>query len=131
MYNHHENGGGGGMATVWSEDQQQIEKPTHPEWGVMKEQDFHPLTLKHQRDLENLHQSGSLITDFYFWQANLGGYCMANMIQSKCSFYYYYAAFLLFTFHTDVVVSSEGAFVLVRRIVEGAPHPGRKKKKRV
>lgn len=27
-----------------------------------------------------------------------------------------------------VVVSSDGAFVLVRRIVEGAPHPGRKKK---
>lgn len=83
MYNHNE--GGGGMATVWSEDQQQTEnnKPTHPEWGVMKEQDFHPLTLKHQRDLEILHQSGSFITDFYFWQANLGGYCMANMVQSK------------------------------------------------
>lgn len=59
------------------------DKPTHPEWGVMKEQDFHPLTLKHQRDLENLHQSGSLIADFYFWQANLGGYCMADMIQSE------------------------------------------------
>lgn len=84
MYNHNE-GSGGGMATVWSEDQQQTEKPTHPEWGVMKEQDFHPLTLKHQRDLEILHQSGSFITDFYFWQANLGGYCMANMVQSKFS----------------------------------------------
>ena len=55
----------------------------HAEWGVMKEQDFHPLTLKHQRDLENLYQTGSCIPDFYFWQANLGGYCMADMVQSK------------------------------------------------
>ncbi|KAI8365361.1 uncharacterized protein BYT42DRAFT_589650 [Radiomyces spectabilis] len=86
-------------------------KPSHPEWGVMKEQDFHPLTLKHQRDLENLFQSGASIADFYFWQANLGGYCMADMIQ-------------------NMVISSEGVFVLVRRIVEGAPHPGRRKKKR-
>lgn len=58
-------------------------KQYHPEWGVMKDQDFHPLTLKHQRDLENLYQSGQCITDFYFWQANLGGYCMADMVQSK------------------------------------------------
>ena len=29
----------------------------------------------------------------------------------------------------DIVVSSEGVFVLVRRIVEGAAHPGRRKKK--
>lgn len=29
-----------------------------------------------------------------------------------------------------IVVSSEGAFVLERKIVEGAPHPGRRKKKR-
>ncbi|ORE02196.1 hypothetical protein BCV72DRAFT_57045 [Rhizopus microsporus var. microsporus] len=83
----------------------------HPEWGVIKDQDFHPLTLKHQRDLEVLFQSGSAISDFYFWQANLGGYCMADMIQG-------------------VVVSTEGAFVLERKIVEGAPHPGRRKKKR-
>lgn len=55
----------------------------HPEWGVMRDQDFHPLTLKHQRDLENLYQTGSCIADFYFWQANLGGYCMADMVQSK------------------------------------------------
>ncbi|KAI8149995.1 hypothetical protein BJV82DRAFT_504258 [Fennellomyces sp. T-0311] len=82
----------------------------HAEWGVMKEQDFHPLTLKHQRDLENLYQTGSCIPDFYFWQANLGGYCMADMVQ-------------------NIVVSSEGVFVLVRRIVEGAAHPGRRKKK--
>jgi anaerobic glycerol-3-phosphate dehydrogenase len=72
----------GGMAAGWSENQQE-QKQTHPEWGVMKEQDFHPLTLKHQRDLENLHQAGKIITDFYFWQANLGGYCLANMVQSK------------------------------------------------
>ncbi|KAL9543419.1 hypothetical protein MBANPS3_008122 [Mucor bainieri] len=105
----------GGLAAGWSENHQQqqpsSDKPTHPEWGVMKEQDFHPLTLKHQRDLENLHQANNFITDFYFWQANLGGYCMADMIQ-------------------NVVVSSEGAFVLIRRIVEGAPHPGRRKKKK-
>ncbi|KAI8076650.1 uncharacterized protein B0P05DRAFT_545333 [Gilbertella persicaria] len=86
-------------------------KQYHPEWGVIKEQDFHPLTLKHQRDLENLYSAGSAITDFYFWQANLGGYCMADMAQG-------------------IVVSSEGAFVLERKIVEGAPHPGRRKKKR-
>ncbi|CAO3632548.1 unnamed protein product [Mucor fragilis] len=106
----------GGLAAGWSENHQQqqqpsSDKPTHPEWGVMKEQDFHPLTLKHQRDLEHLHQANNFITDFYFWQANLGGYCMADMIQ-------------------NVVVSSEGAFVLIRRIVEGAPHPGRRKKKK-
>ncbi|CAO3654009.1 unnamed protein product [Mucor hiemalis] len=81
---------------TWPEEQQQQQqqqqqpvqnddKLTHPEWGVMKEQDFHPLTLKHQVDLENSHQSGNLITDFYFWQANLGGYCMANMAQSECN----------------------------------------------
>ncbi|KAI9351920.1 hypothetical protein BD770DRAFT_393618 [Pilaira anomala] len=113
--NNNNNDNGSGLATVWTEEtqQQQIkqDKPTHPEWGVMKEQDFHPLTLKHQRDLEILHQSGNAIVDFYFWQANLGGYCMADMIQ-------------------NLVVSSDGAFVLVRRIVEGAPHPGRRKKKR-
>lgn len=58
-------------------------KQYHPEWGVIKDQDFHPLTLKHQRDLENLYQTGSAIADFYFWQANLGGYCMADMVQGK------------------------------------------------
>lgn len=58
-------------------------KQYHPEWGVIKEQDFHPLTLKHQRDLENIFASGSAMADFYFWQANLGGYCMADMIQGK------------------------------------------------
>lgn len=58
-------------------------KQYHAEWGVMKEQDFHPLTLKHQRDLENHYQTGNVISDFYFWQANLGGYCMADMVQSK------------------------------------------------
>jgi hypothetical protein len=56
-------------------------KQYHPEWGVIKDSDFHPLTLKHQRDLENLYQTGSAIADFYFWQANLGGYCMADMVQ--------------------------------------------------
>lgn len=56
-------------------------KQYHPEWGVIKDQDFHPLTLKHQRDLENLYQTGAPIADFYFWQANLGGYCMADMVQ--------------------------------------------------
>ncbi|KAK4513591.1 60S ribosomal protein L22 [Mucor velutinosus] len=86
-------------------------KQYHPEWGVIKDQDFHPLTLKHQRDLENLYTTGAAIADFYFWQANLGGYCMADMVQG-------------------IVVSSEGAFVLERKIVEGAPHPGRRKKKR-
>lgn len=60
-------------------------KQYHAEWGVMKEQDFHPLTLKHQRDLENHYQTGNVISDFYFWQANLGGYCMADMVQSKFS----------------------------------------------
>ncbi|ORZ25262.1 hypothetical protein BCR42DRAFT_399736 [Absidia repens] len=88
-----------------------LSKPYHSEWGVMKEQDFHPLTLKHQRDLENIHTTGNVIADFYFWQANLGGYCMADMVQ-------------------NIVLSSEGAFPLIRRIVEGAPHPGRRKKKR-
>ncbi|KAI9314273.1 hypothetical protein BX666DRAFT_1814133, partial [Dichotomocladium elegans] len=86
-------------------------KEYHPEWGVMRDQDFHQLAQKHQRDLETHYQSGTPIPDFYFWQANLGGYCMADMIQ-------------------NIVVSSEGIFVLVRRMVEGAPHPGRKKKKR-
>ncbi|OBZ84640.1 hypothetical protein A0J61_07314 [Choanephora cucurbitarum] len=85
-------------------------KQYHPEWGVMKDQEFHPLTLKHQRDLESLYSAGSAITDFYFWQANLGGYCMADMVQG-------------------MIVSSEGPFVLERKIVEGAPHPGRRKKK--
>ncbi|KAI8356721.1 hypothetical protein EDC96DRAFT_515268 [Choanephora cucurbitarum] len=105
-----------GVTTGWSEEQQQrqpsstSERITHPEWGVMKEQEFRPLTLKHQKDLENLHQTGNFIKDFYFWQANLGGYCMADMIQ-------------------NVVISSEGAFALQRRIVDGAPHPGRRKKK--
>ncbi|CAO3578898.1 unnamed protein product [Absidia cylindrospora] len=88
-----------------------LSKPYHSEWGVMKEQDFHPLTLKHQRDLENIYNTGNAIADFYFWQANLGGYCMADMVQ-------------------NIVLSSEGAFPLIRRIVEGAPHPGRRKKKR-
>ncbi|KAI9251573.1 hypothetical protein BY458DRAFT_493588 [Sporodiniella umbellata] len=83
----------------------------HPEWGVIKEQDFHPLTLKHQRDLEVHFQAGSAITDFYFWQANLGGYCMADMVQA-------------------VVVSTEGAFVLERKMVEGQPHPGRRRNRR-
>ncbi|CAO3595714.1 unnamed protein product [Absidia cylindrospora] len=77
----------------------------------MKEQDFHPLTLKHQRDLENIYNTGNIISDFYFWQANLGGYCMADMVQ-------------------NLVLSSEGAFPLARRLVGGAPHPGRRKKKR-
>ena len=58
-------------------------KQYHPEWGVIKDQDFHPLTLKHQRDLENLYVAGTAIADFYFWQANLGGYCMADMAQGK------------------------------------------------
>lgn len=86
MYNNNSNNesNASGLAAVWTEDhQKKPEKLTHPEWGVMKEQDFHPLTLKHQRDLEILHQSGNSIVDFYFWQANLGGYCMANMVQSK------------------------------------------------
>ncbi|KAL0087659.1 hypothetical protein J3Q64DRAFT_1638130 [Phycomyces blakesleeanus] len=86
-------------------------KPSHPEWGVLKDQEFHPLTLKHQRDLENLYQTGASIIDFHFWQANLGGYCMANMVQKT-------------------VVSPDGCCALVRRVVEGAPHPGRKNKKR-
>lgn len=58
-------------------------KQYHPEWGVIKDQDFHPLTLKHQRDLENSYSAGSAIADFYFWQANLGGYCMADMVQGR------------------------------------------------
>lgn len=97
----------------------------HPEWGVIKDQDFHPLTLKHQRDLEVLFQSGSAISDFYFWQANLGGYCMADMVQGKQKRWKKEKLTLL-----GVVVSTEGAFVLERKIVEGAPHPGRRKKKR-
>ncbi|ORZ15915.1 hypothetical protein BCR42DRAFT_298525, partial [Absidia repens] len=85
------------------------DKITHPEWGVMKDQEFHPLAHKHQRDLENLYQTNSALSDFYFWQASLGGYCMADMVQ-------------------NIVVSSDQAFVLVRQIVDGAPPPGRKKK---
>jgi hypothetical protein len=101
MYNNDTTNSGVGMATIWPDDQQKQQqkiqdnnnssnKPTHPEWGVMKEQDFHPLTLKHQIDLENSHQSGNLISDFYFWQANLGGYCMADMVQSKLNLLYTY-----------------------------------------
>ncbi|KAI7862380.1 hypothetical protein BDF14DRAFT_1736384 [Spinellus fusiger] len=86
-------------------------KPQHSVWGVIKDQDFHPLTLKHQRDLENLFLSGTIIQDFYFWQANLGGYCMANMIHKE-------------------VAWAGGSYDLERRMVEGAPHPGRRKKKR-
>lgn len=56
-------------------------KQYHPEWGVIKDGDFHALTLKHQRDLENHFQANNPIADFYFWQANLGGYCMANMME--------------------------------------------------
>ncbi|SAM02870.1 hypothetical protein [Absidia glauca] len=85
------------------------DKITHPEWGVMKDQEFHPLAHKHQCDLENLYQTNSALSDFYFWQASLGGYCMADMVQ-------------------NIVVSSDQAFVLVRQIVDGAPPPGRKKK---
>ncbi|ORX49174.1 hypothetical protein DM01DRAFT_1338364 [Hesseltinella vesiculosa] len=85
-------------------------KLTHPEWGVMKDHEFHPLAHKHQRDLENLYQTNSSLSDFYFWQANLGGYCMADMNQ-------------------NMVVSSDQVFVLIRKIVDGAPHPGRRKKK--
>lgn len=84
------------------------DKVTHPEWGVMKDQEFHPLTYKHQCDLENLYQTDSALSDFYFWQASLGGYCMADMVQ-------------------NVVVSPEQAYVLVRQIVDGMPPPGRKK----
>ncbi|CEP12383.1 hypothetical protein [Parasitella parasitica] len=91
------------------QQQQQPFKESHPEWGVIKENNFHPLTMKHQRDLEKLHTNETLLDDFYFWQANLGGYCMANM-------------------NTSFVVSSEGQFPLQRRIVEGAPLPGRRKK---
>ncbi|CAO3617865.1 unnamed protein product [Mucor hiemalis] len=58
-------------------------KQYHPEWGVIKDGDFHALTLKHQRDLENHFQTNNPIADFYFWQANLGGYCMADMVQGK------------------------------------------------
>ncbi|KAI8341167.1 hypothetical protein BC941DRAFT_335668, partial [Chlamydoabsidia padenii] len=83
-------------------------KITHPEWGVMKDQEFHPLTYKHQCDLENHHQNDSVVSDFYFWQASLGGYCMADMVQ-------------------NVVVSPDHLYVLVRRIVDGLPPPGRKK----
>ncbi|KAI8060199.1 hypothetical protein BC940DRAFT_312456 [Gongronella butleri] len=86
-------------------------KVTHPEWGVMKDHEFHPLAHKHQRDLENLYQTNAVLNDFYFWQANLGGYCMADMVQ-------------------NVVVSSDQVFVLMRKIVDGAPHPGRRKKKK-
>ncbi|KAI8888993.1 hypothetical protein K501DRAFT_171853 [Backusella circina FSU 941] len=85
-------------------------KQYHPEWGVIKNKDFHPLTLKHQRDFENLFHEGTAIQDFHFWQANLGGYCLADMVQAT-------------------VVSPEGTFILQRRVVEGAPHPGRRKKK--
>lgn len=55
----------------------------HPEWGILREQDFVQLALKHQRDLETHFTSGTLISDFHFWQANLGGYCMADMVQSR------------------------------------------------
>lgn len=58
-------------------------KQYHPEWGVIKDGDFHALTLKHQRDLENHYQTNDPIADFYFWQANLGGYCMANMVEGN------------------------------------------------
>ncbi|KAI8994495.1 hypothetical protein BDB01DRAFT_714647 [Pilobolus umbonatus] len=86
-----------------------VEKLTHAQWGVIKDDEFHALTLKHQRDLEILHEAGTFITDFYFWQANLGGYCMADMTH-------------------NMVVSPDTVYVLVRKIVEGAPHPGRRKK---
>ncbi|KAG0745983.1 hypothetical protein G6F57_008843 [Rhizopus arrhizus] len=101
-----------GIMRPWQEKQMALDKVTHPEWGILKEEEFLPLTHKHQNDLEDLHRNGQSISDFYFWQANLGGYCMADMVQ------------------IEVLVSSEGAFPLVRRIVDGAPHPGRKKKKR-
>jgi hypothetical protein len=117
-----------------------MSKPYHSEWGVMKEQDFHPLTLKHQRDLEIIYSTGNMIADFYFWQANLGGYCMADMMQSKYGklirqrlggvIVITYSQVYSSCICIDIVVSSEGAFPLIRRIVEGAPHPGRRKKKR-
>ncbi|KAI7870332.1 hypothetical protein BDF14DRAFT_1721047 [Spinellus fusiger] len=88
-----------------------MSKPSHPEWGVMKDQEFHPLTLKHQRDLENLYETKAYIRDFHFWQANLGGYCMADMV-------------------LKTVKSLEGDLELKRRVVQGEPHPGRRKKKR-
>lgn len=72
--------------TITPEQQQQPLDPNkeyHAEWGVMRDQEFHQLALKHQRDLESHHSNGSSISDFYFWQANLGGYCMADMHQSK------------------------------------------------
>lgn len=71
--------------TITPEQQPPLDpnKEYHAEWGVMRDQEFHQLALKHQRDLENHHLSGSPISDFYFWQANLGGYCMADMHQSK------------------------------------------------
>ncbi|KAG1471299.1 hypothetical protein G6F56_002204 [Rhizopus delemar] len=100
-----------GMVKPWQEKQITLDKMTHPEWGILKEEEFLPLTHKHQNDLEDLHRNGQSIADFYFWQANLGGYCMADMVQK-------------------LLVSSEGAYPLVRKVVEGAPHPGRKKKKR-
>lgn len=74
--------------TIKPEQQHQPLDPNkeyHAEWGVMRDQEFHQLALKHQRDLESHHSSGSSISDFYFWQANLGGYCMADMHQSKLS----------------------------------------------
>ncbi|KAJ8657701.1 hypothetical protein O0I10_006516 [Lichtheimia ornata] len=82
----------------------------HPEWGILREQDFVQLALKHQRDLETHFTSGTLISDFHFWQANLGGYCMADMVQ-------------------NVVVSPDGVFSLERRMVQGAPRVRRKKSK--
>ncbi|KAI7883467.1 hypothetical protein K492DRAFT_126379 [Lichtheimia hyalospora FSU 10163] len=85
----------------------------HPEWGILREQDFVQLALKHQRDLETHFTSGSLISDFHFWQANLGGYCMADM----------------FIIKIDVVVSPDGVFSLERRMVQGAPRVRRKKSK--
>jgi hypothetical protein len=67
-------------------------KEYHAEWGVIRDENFHPLTLKHQRDFENLFNERTAIQDFYFWQANLGGYCLADMIQGMyiCTHYHRY-----------------------------------------
>lgn len=73
-------------------------KQYHPEWGVIKDGDFHALTLKHQRDLENHFQTNNPIADFYFWQANLGGYCMADMVQGKLTMDYKRAFFNSYSF---------------------------------
>lgn len=100
----------------------------HPEWGIIREQDFVQLALKHQRDLETHFTSGSLISDFHFWQANLGGYCMADMVQSNktkgANSCFYFSHDIL-----DVVVSPDGVFSLERRMVQGAPRVRRKKSK--